>query len=151
VNVDDTLRELAESSPRHMVLFVNAVGAAPVGYPMTAFFVDGRLCFNTYRKARKVERLLADDRVTCLFSPPSTEPVPERAIVVRGRARPTDAGTAHDAVQTGRHGRVTAPLAIREKVADRVASGKRIVFAVDVEDVSETVPPTGEATCRVRI
>ncbi|HVU72346.1 MAG TPA: hypothetical protein VHE83_05250 [Mycobacteriales bacterium] len=146
-------RAVLESGPQHMYLFVNAGDAAPVGYPMTAFWADEAVHFTTYRAARKTARLLADDRVCCLFAPCATEPAPDRVLLVQGRATLADsdviASRAADLDATGRP--LPVPPDVQAKVARRLDAGKRVVFAVAVEDAAFVPVPTQEATWRVRI
>jgi hypothetical protein len=136
----------------HMFLFVNAAGAAPVGYPMTGFFDRDTISFTTYRAARKVHRLLADDRVCCLVTPCSTAPRSSTALAVRGRARlePDRRSLTPDGDFGGQGDIGPVPAVVRAKVAARLDSGKRVVFIVVIEDV-QVVSAAKELTCLVEI
>ncbi|MCW2620547.1 MAG: hypothetical protein JWL64_149 [Frankiales bacterium] len=135
-----------------MQLFVNALAGGPLGYPMTGVWAGGAVWFTTYRKAAKVRHLLADGRVCCLFSAPSTEVWTEPAVAVTGTARLSDDVRAFSDPQ----GESPLPVApgVRTKVADRLQSGLRVVFEVSVESVRLIpVPVDGAAVlaCHVAI
>jgi nitroimidazol reductase NimA-like FMN-containing flavoprotein (pyridoxamine 5'-phosphate oxidase superfamily) len=107
---------------------------SPTAHPMTALFADGRLAYNTYRKsvkARNVER----DRRTCSVVLSDYEDQPERAVVYKGRARALEPG---EAVAASTHSGAAAGSvsgAISERARARLAAGKRVLLAVEPEEV----------------
>jgi len=143
-------RAFLEQGPRHMYLFVNTA-RGPVGYPMTGVFERDTIWFTTYRTSRKVRHLEADDRVCCLYAPPATEHVAEPVLSVRGHA----AVTRDIRAFTEGHG--DAPLEVseqtRQQVADRLRTGKRVVFAVRIVDATTVTVrgPGEEGACHVEI
>jgi hypothetical protein len=144
-------RDVLERGPQHMYLFVNTAGAGPIGYPMTGIFDREALWFTTYRAAAKVRHLLADSRVCCLFAPPATDEVTDSILSVRGHAVPSDDTSAFSAPRTDAP--LEVPPEIREKVVDRLDTGKRLVFRVQIEAASSLpVDPAKEGLhCRVPI
>lgn len=127
-------RELLERGPQHMYLFVNTANAGPIGYPMTGIFERDALWFTTYRAAAKVRHLFADSRVCCLCAPPATDDAEDGdnvVLSVRGHALPSEDTSAFS--QPRGAAPLEVPAEIRDKVVDRLDTGKRLVFRVQIE------------------
>lgn len=129
-------RQVLERGPQHVYLFVNTRGddgspGAPVGYPMTGVFEREAVWFTTYRAAAKVRHLLRDDRVCCLYASTAVDELPARVLAIRGRAHPSDDTSAFSAPRDDAPLKV--PADVRASVADRLSTGKRIVFRIDIE------------------
>jgi hypothetical protein len=137
-------RERLEATPTmHMVVLVNTRRGSVTGYPMTGLYVDGALWFTTYRKARKVSHLLADDRVCCVVAPPSTTEVTEPPLAVTGHARLVEPPAWFGRADASTDAPVEISGDVRGKVADRLRSGKRVVFRVDIASSRTLRPPPG--------
>ena len=109
---------------------------SPTIHPMTGFFADGRVTMSTYRKSAKARNVERDDRAAALVvNGYGKDEV--RAVLVRGRGRlrqaempvpPADASEAPASEAPKVSGSVTA------RVAERMASGKRIFLDVEPDE-----------------
>jgi hypothetical protein len=105
---------------------------SPTIHPMTAFFADGRVTMTTYRKSAKAQNVLRDDRAACLVvNGYGKDDV--RAVLVRGRGRIRQAAFTPPPTADRVEPKVSEGIA--GKVADRMASGKRIFLDVEPECV----------------
>ena len=113
---------------------------APACHPMVAFWRDGALWMNTYRKSAKVRNLLAEPRVACVVVTDDADPR-FRGVVLRGRAETVGADAAHVGGDQPSGGR---PPGVGQEVSDlvrsRLAEGKRIFVRI----VPEAVRLVGE-------
>ena len=116
-----------------MVMLVRTPAGRPAGYPMTGLLRDGRLEITTYRKAAKARFLRADDRVCCIVP---DDAKPGHGVRLIGRAVPGEADGF--VASTGASGAaIDVPDEVRAMVRDRLDSGKRMVFRIDIERVEE--------------
>jgi len=136
--VNDVHREFLASHPQ-VFLVVRRPDDTPMGYPMVGRWADGALEFSTYRKSAKVRHVEADPRVCCLCVPRDSE-LEHRVLAAWGRGFIEMAG--RDRWRAAIEGRETAPAGIavpdsvRAKVADRLATSKRVVLRVELESAA---------------
>ncbi len=105
---------------------------APTIHPMTAFFADGRMTMTTYRKSTKARNVERDGRAACLVVNGYGK-TDVQAVLVRGRAALRSAALAVPAVSERDEPKVSSTVASR--VADRMASGKRVYLDVHADEV----------------
>src|SRR5262245_10573463 len=102
---------------------------APTIHPMTGFFADGRVVFNTYRKSAKTRNVERDARAAVVvvngYRPRGN---PAEAVEVRGSAVVRSGVPAVPAGAPAEAPRVSGSVAGR--VAERMASGKRILIEI---------------------
>jgi hypothetical protein len=104
---------------------------APTIHPMTGFFADGRVTMTTYRKSAKARNVVRDARASCLVVDGYGHP-DVRGALLRGRGRlregtmavPADSASAAPKVSDG----------VTSRVAERMASGKRVFLDVEPDD-----------------
>jgi hypothetical protein len=127
------------------VMISHRKDGSPTGHPMSAFFGVNGLFFNTYAKSAKMRNIARDPRLCCLVT--SFEPMDRReGVLIRGEARivPNDEGEQFGEEDGIRRARLASPLASgsdggtaedpeeavrrRERAAQRVVDGKRVVF-----------------------
>lgn len=105
---------------------------SPTIHPMTAFFADGRVTMTTYRRSAKARNVERDARAGCLVvNGYAKDDV--QAVLVRGR------GALRSGAMTPPTGRSEAPKVsddIATRVADRMASGKRVFLDVEPDAVA---------------
>ena len=114
-----------------MFLLTRRPDGAPTIHPMTGFFADGRVTMTTYRKSAKARNVVRDERASCLVVNGYGH-ADVRGALVRGRGRlregsmavPADSASAAPKISDG----VTA------RVAERMASGKRVFLDVEPDD-----------------
>src|SRR5262245_44993589 len=116
---------------------------APTIHPMTAFFADGRVVFNTYRKSAKTRNVERDARAAVgvvngyCAKGDRVEAVALRGCAgVRSGVPPVPPGASAEAP------RVSGSVAGR--VAERMASGKRILIEITPTSVRRIVSPGRE-------
>jgi hypothetical protein len=133
--VTDEHRQFLLDNPQ-VFLIVRRADGTPMGYPMVGRWENGALEFSTYRKSAKVRHVEADDRVCCV-SVPRDRSAESRVLTVWGRGAIGEAGA--DRWRAALQGRddgavgIAVPESIRAKVADRLATSKRIVLRVEIE------------------
>jgi len=132
MNIPD---DVAEFLGRHtrMFLVTRRPDGAPTMHPMTGFFAEGRVTMTTYRKSAKAKNVERDPRAACLVvNGYGKDDV--RAVLVRGRGRLRQAEiTALPAA--GREApKVLA--SVQGRVAERMASGKRILLDVEPDETT---------------
>jgi hypothetical protein len=106
---------------------------APTIHPMTGFFGDGRITMTTYRKSAKARNVERDGRAACLVVNGYGK-TPVEAVCVRGRAALRRAEGLAPPTRASDAPKVSA--AVSGRVADRMASGKRVLLAVAAEEAS---------------
>jgi hypothetical protein len=106
---------------------------APTIHPMTGFFADGRVTMSTYRKSAKARNVVRDPRAACLVvNGYGKDDV--RGVLVRGRGRlrqatmPAPPAVASEAPKV--------PGGVAARVAERMASGKRVFLDVEPDEAS---------------
>ena len=106
---------------------------APTIHPMVAFFADGRVSMTTYRKSAKARNVERDPRAGCLVvNGYAKDDV--RGVLVRGRGAIRQAAMAPPPPRGGDAPRVSESVSAR--VADRMASGKRVYLDVEPDAVA---------------
>ena len=106
---------------------------SPTIHPMTAFFADGRTTMTTYRKSVKARNVERDPRAACLVvNGYGRSDV--RGVLVRGRAalRPG----VMEAPARGASGAPRVSGDVSARIADRMASGKRVFLDVAPDEVA---------------
>lgn len=106
---------------------------APACHPMVGWFREGALYMTTYRKSAKVRNLEREPRVACVVTTDDDASV-RQSVVLRGRAEVLPPGATMpwapgDARPAG------AGADVGQKVAARLAEGKRIVVRIVPDDV----------------
>src|SRR5262245_57444896 len=127
---DDVAAFLARYT--RMFLLTRRRDGSPTIHPMTAFFADGRVTMTTYRKSAKARNVERDARAGCLVVNGYGED-DVQAVLVRGR------GAIRSGAMTPPTGRSEAPKVsegIAERVAERMASGKRVFLDVEPDAVA---------------
>ncbi len=114
--------------PVSMFLFLKRPDDTVVGYPMTGIPRDGAIEFTTYRKAAKARYLAEDDRVCVVIVEYDDS---ASGVALWGRSRPVDA--AGFIPPTPGAGPIAAPDGIIDTVRERLDSGKRLVFRIEVD------------------
>ena len=106
---------------------------APTIHPMTAFFADARMTMSTYRKSAKARNVERDARASCLVvNGYGKDDV--RGVLVRGRGALRAAAVADLPASTSEAPKVSA--SIGDRVAERMASGKRIFLDVEADEAT---------------
>jgi hypothetical protein len=106
---------------------------APTIHPMTGFFADGRVTMTTYRKSAKVRNVERDARAACLVvNGYGKDDV--RAALVRGRGSLRQAAMTAPPSSQSEAPKVSGSVTAR--VAERMASGKRIFLDVEPDEAS---------------
>jgi hypothetical protein len=104
---------------------------APTIHPMVAFFGDGCVSMTTYRKSAKARNVERDPRAACLVvNGYGKDEV--RAVLARGRGALRQAPLAASPAGAGEAPKVSGSVTAR--VADRMASGKRVFLDVEPDD-----------------
>lgn len=142
---DGHRRFLADHTQVYLV--VRRLDGTPMGYPMVGRWEDGGMEFSTYRKSAKVRSLERDDRACCLVVPRDRAREP-RVLAVWGRAAIGGAGRERWQAALERDGEdadsaLEVPAAVRAKVADRLATKKRVVVRVVPERAAFIVGDPG--------
>jgi PPOX class probable F420-dependent enzyme len=121
---------------RTMLVVLRADGS-PTVYPMLGLWRDEALWFNTYRRSAKMRHLERDPRVCCVVLSGDDELHPP-AIVLRGEAEIMEPGTMLPLGPSGVSD-VARPAGVTDgvvtKVADRVASAKRVLIRVSPREL----------------
>lgn len=106
---------------------------SPTIHPMTGFFADGRVSMSTYRKSAKARNVERDPRAACLVvNGYGKDDV--RGVLVRGRGALRQAAMA---VPTeGREAPAKVSGSVSARVADRMATGKRVFLDIEPDEVT---------------
>lgn len=105
---------------------------SPTIHPMTAFFADGRVTMTTYRKSAKARNVERDARAGCLVvNGYAKDDV--QAVLVRGRGA-IRAGALPPPTGLSEAPKVSDGVTAR--VADRMASGKRVFLDIEPDAVA---------------
>jgi hypothetical protein len=104
---------------------------APTIHPMTGFYADGRMTMTTYRKSAKARNVERDPRAACLVVDGYGKG-DVRGALVRGRGTIRTAAMTLPSATTSDAPKVSSSVAGR--VADRMASGKRIFLDVEPDE-----------------
>ena len=124
-------RELEAHGAWSAYLFVHDGDAQPGGYPMLATFHGDALEFTTYRRSAKASRILQDSRVCMVLrSRPDEQPL---AIAIWGHAEEVTEGEHLLSRPAVTPGPIAVPETMAATVADRLESGKRMVFRLSAE------------------
>jgi hypothetical protein len=100
---------------------------APTIHPMTGFFADGRVTMTTYRKSAKARNVEHDPRAGCVVvNGYGRDDV--QAVAVRGRAVLRQAEM--QALPASERAAPKVSEGVAARVADRMASGKRVFLDV---------------------
>jgi nitroimidazol reductase NimA-like FMN-containing flavoprotein (pyridoxamine 5'-phosphate oxidase superfamily) len=133
--LNDTDRQFLSDNTR-VYLIVGEADDRPMGYPMTGRWESDALEFSTYRKSAKVRHIERDPRVCCLVTS-RDRTVDGRVLVVWGWARVGAAGQERwrAALQAPDGGprSIDVPETVRQKVASRLETSKRVIVRVEVE------------------
>ena len=106
---------------------------APTMHPMTGTFADGRVTMSTYRKSAKARNVERDPRAACLVvNGYGKDDV--RGVLVRGRGNLRQATMAAPTAGTTEAPKVSGSVTAR--VADRMASGKRVFLDVEPDEAA---------------
>jgi hypothetical protein len=136
MTVPQVIDEFLTSNTRTMLVTLRRDGS-PTVHPMVGLWRDGALWLNAYGRSAKVRNLERDPRVCCVVLGGVDELGPP-AVVVRGDAEVMPPGTALPggpiADANVRRPRGVSP-GIVTKVADRVATSKRILVRVMPRDL----------------
>jgi len=116
-----------DGRPVSMFLFVKRPDDTVIGYPMTGVPRDGAIEFTTYRKAAKARYLAADDRVCVVI----VDDDPASGVALWGRCYRVDSA-AFIPARPGA-GPTAVPDAVIDTVRERLDSGKRAVFRIEVD------------------
>ena len=128
---DDVAAFLARYT--RMFLLTRRRDGAPTIHPMTGFFADGRVTMTTYRKSAKARNVARDPRAACLVvNGYGHDDV--RGALVRGRGSLREGTMAVPARSATAAPKVSDSVSAR--VADRMASGKRIFLDVEPNEAS---------------
>ena len=104
---------------------------SPMIHPMTGFFADGRVTMSTYRKSAKARNVERDARAACLVvNGYGKEDV--RGVLVRGRGSLRQATMAIPASGDSEAPKVSG--SVTERIAERMASGKRVFLDVEPDE-----------------
>jgi hypothetical protein len=126
---DDVAAFLARYT--RMFLLTRRRDGAPTIHPMTGFFADGRVTMTTYRKSAKAQNVERDPRASCLVvNGYGKDDV--RGALVRGRGSLRAAPMTSAPASTSEAPKVSSSVAGR--VAERMASGKRIFLDVEPDE-----------------
>jgi hypothetical protein len=100
---------------------------APTIHPMTGFFADGHVTMTTYRKSAKARNVEHDPRAGCVVvNGYGRDDV--QAVAVRGRAVLRQAEM--QALPASERAAPKVSESVAARVADRMASGKRVFLDV---------------------
>ena len=114
-----------------MFLLTRRRDGAPTIHPMTGFFADGRVTMTTYRKSAKARNVARDERASCLVvNGYGHEDV--QGALVRGRGRLREGTMAVPGASASAAPKVSDSVTAR--VADRMASGKRVFLDVEPDE-----------------
>ena len=106
---------------------------SPTIHPMTAFFADGRVTMTTYRKSAKARNVERDPRAGCLVvNGYAKDDV--RGVLVRGRGVIRRA--TMEALPSGGSEAPKVSDGVTARIADRMASGKRVFLDVEPDAVA---------------
>jgi hypothetical protein len=125
--------DVASFLARHTRLFLltRRRDGAPTIHPMTGFFADGRVTMTTYRKSAKARNVARDPRAACLVvNGYGHDDV--RGALVRGRGSLREGAMAVPGANAGAAPKVSGSVTTR--VAERMASGKRVFLDVEPDD-----------------
>ena len=117
-----------DGRPVSMFLFVKRPDDTVIGYPMTGVPRGGAIEFTTYRKAAKARYLAADDRV-CVVIVDDDDPA--SGVALWGRCHRVDSAAFIPAKPGA--GPTAAPDGVIDTVRERLDSGKRVVFRIEVD------------------
>ena len=139
----DPEKELPQAVVDHMesysrsFLLSRRKDGSPTAHPMTALVSEGRISFNTYRKSAKTRNIELDPRMGAVllngYEPTAAADVHGYCVEGSGSIRSAD----EVPVRRGEGAQIGEGVA--ERVAERVASGKRILLdlrATRVRDLS---------------
>lgn len=135
--MDEDLATFLSAHSRAFLLTRRRDGG-PTIHPMTGFFVDGRLVFNTYRKSAKARNVARDPRAGAVVLNGYGTPCIE-AVAIQGRGSVRAAAVAPVQTPSASAPRVTGSVAGR--VAERMASGKRILLELEPTNLRRVVAP----------
>jgi hypothetical protein len=130
---DDVAAFLARHT--RVFLLTRRRDGGPTVHPMTGFFADGRVTMSTYRKSAKARNVERDARASCLVvNGYGKDQV--RGALVRGRGSLRAAATAAvpAAAPTPTSDAPKVSSGVAGRVAERMASGKRIFLDVEPDD-----------------
>ena len=106
---------------------------APTIHPMTGFWADGRVTMSTYRKSAKGRNVERDPRAACLVvNGYGKDDV--QGVLVRGRGSLRQATMAVPASSESAAPKVSD--SVTSRVADRMASGKRVFLDVEPDEAA---------------
>jgi hypothetical protein len=104
---------------------------SPTIHPMTGFFAEGRITMSTYRKSAKARNVERDARAACLVvNGYGKDDV--RGALVRGRGSLRQATMAIPESGASEAPKVSGSVTAR--VAERMASGKRVFLDVEPDE-----------------
>ena len=128
---DDVAAFLARHT--RMFLLTRRRDGAPTIHPMTGFFAEGRVTMTTYRKSAKARNVERDPRAACLVvNGYGKDDV--RAVLVRGRGRLRQAEIT--ALPAAEREAPKVSASVQGRVAERMASGKRIFLDVEPDETT---------------
>jgi PPOX class probable F420-dependent enzyme len=130
--IDPAARELLARSRRSFLFTLRADGS-PTAHPMTAQFEGSKLAFSTYRKSIKTRNAQRDPRTCTLVL--EAYPGPGRTLVYRGAAEIVEGDAAVSMLDTAKRSHSATAPSLAQRSIDRLAEGKRIVLAIDPEEV----------------
>jgi len=107
---------------------------APTCHPMVAFYRNGALYLNTYRKSAKVRNIAHDARVACVVVTDDGD-ARFRGVVVKGRAEVLPPGTPFPQTESSSDRPEGVGTDVVRLVQARLASGKRVLVRVVPDDV----------------
>ncbi|HXJ36233.1 MAG TPA: pyridoxamine 5'-phosphate oxidase family protein [Candidatus Eisenbacteria bacterium] len=127
--------DVAEFLGRHTRAFLltRRRDGAPTIHPMTGFFADGRMTMSTYRKSAKARNVERDPRAGCLVVNGYGKD-DARGVGLRGRGSLRQAELAAMPATDRAAPKVSDGVAGR--VAERMASGKRIFLDVEPDEAA---------------
>ena len=114
--------------PVSMFLFLTRPDNSVVGYPMTGIPRDGAIEFTTYRKSAKARYLAEDDRVCAVIVDDNN---PASGLALWGRSRLVDPAGFNPATPGATP--IDVPDGVIETVRERLDSGKRLVFRIELD------------------
>jgi len=123
---DDVAAFLSQHT--RVFLLTRRKDGAPTIHPMTGFFADGLVTMTTYRKSAKARNVEHDPRAGCLVvNGYGKDDV--QAVAVRGRGSLRRGEVA--ALPAAERAAPKVSDSVAGRVADRMASGKRIFLDVE--------------------
>jgi hypothetical protein len=125
--------DLAAFLGRHtrMFLLTRRRDGAPTIHPMTGFFADDRITMTTYRKSAKARNVARDERAACLVVNGYGH-ADVQGVLVRGKGHIREGTMAMPATSASAAPKVSESVTAR--VADRMASGKRVFLDVEPDE-----------------